>query len=226
MPSFPDIEIPQPPESRPSPTVEVGNDSCSPQHPLEGLISPQEPSALELQADEDEARLQIELLHINIDTPISLDEAGQKADVTEQGLAFLKQFMHTFDTDRHSLVEAYSPNASLLLTDDFTTLFMGGHSPHTVTTVGPDAIVKILQCIDSEVHHSSTFSHTIATLNDMDPGGLVMTCQGMLLPRQAGQAQDILFSRILVLMKNRGPNQVNWPLQIVSDNLALRRQRR
>lgn len=132
--------------------------------------------------------------------------------------------MHTFDTDRHSLVEAYSPNASLILTDDcmwsgdahfypfslcalVTTLLMGGHSPYTVTTIGPDAIVKTLQCIDSEVHHSSTFSHTVATLSDMDPGGLVMTCQGMLLPRQAGQARYIFFSRILVLMKNRGPNQ-------------------
>lgn len=89
IPLFPDTEIPQPPESRP--TVEVGSDPCSPQHPLEGLTSPQEPSALELQADEDEAHLQIESLNINVDIPISLDEAGQKGDVTERGLAFLRQ---------------------------------------------------------------------------------------------------------------------------------------
>ncbi|KIJ36731.1 hypothetical protein M422DRAFT_34100 [Sphaerobolus stellatus SS14] len=186
-----------------------------PQELLPSAQGPAAPAKLSQPPTNDEA----------LTTPTQQTSALPSA--SERGLAFLEQYMQAFDNDRDALVDAYTPNATLSFTED-DSLSTVGHQHRNMTNIGPDAIVKTLKTIETDVHHSSAITYTITALDDMNVGGLLLTCQGSLLPnyRAPDQERRLVFNRIFVLMQNQGASSNTWLLQIVSDTLNLTRQRR
>lgn len=73
--------------------------------------------------------------------------------------------------------------------------------------MGRPGIVETLKMIGRDLRHSplANIAYNITTLDDMSPGGLLLTCEGALLPVDTATHQpghQFFFSRIFVLRQN------------------------
>lgn len=76
-----------------------------------------------------------------------------------------------------------------------------------INKTGRSAIVETLKNIRPDRHHSPSadITYNIATLDDMSPGGLLLTCEGILIhmnPTMQKPRDQWRFSRIFVLKQS------------------------
>ncbi|KAF8521009.1 hypothetical protein JB92DRAFT_2892419 [Gautieria morchelliformis] len=143
--------------------------------------------------------------------------------IQARGLGFLERYLQLFDSNRGALVLAYTPNATFAFTEET----ISGQSSQVLKT-GRFEIVETLKTLGPDQHHSplADIAYNIATLGDMSPGGLLLTCEGALIPvdRPIHQQEHQYFSRIFVLKQNDGASRQTWPVQIVAERLTIQKK--
>ncbi|KAF8591300.1 hypothetical protein K439DRAFT_1627025 [Ramaria rubella] len=153
--------------------------------------------------------------------------------IQARGLGFLESYLQLFDSNREALLSAFTYNATFSLSEEEYVETQTGSTSvrhQNIVKTGPSAIVETLvKSIGPDLHHSplADIAYNIAALDDMSPGGLLLTCEGSLVPvNHAGHPQQPqqFFSRTFVLKQNLEDNRQAWPLKVVAERLAIRRK--
>ncbi|KAF8524272.1 hypothetical protein BU17DRAFT_84871 [Hysterangium stoloniferum] len=151
---------------------------------------------------------------------------GQRV-TQSRGLGFLERYLCLFDSNRDALVSAFTPNATFSLTEAGVRNTSPDQTPMNMTTSSPLSIVQTLKKLGTDLHHSPQvdISYSITPLDDMREGGLLMTCEGALVPVNSSisdfRPPERFFSRIFVLRRNDGDHRDSWPLQVVAEKLFI-----
>lgn len=123
---------------------------------------------------------------------------------------------------------------------------MQGTKPRRVLN-SPSAISQAIQNIDDGLHRSikSNISYDMTPLDDVDPGAMMLVCDGTVVPRDHSTPTHT-FSRIFILRRNTNHdryvegcvfqsfsrqagihddfiNRNLWPLKIAVEKLTLKR---